>query len=427
MVVLKNIITFIVLILFICNYSKASNILDYETETFIGSIIKDIKNANKFEKDISFKIVSDNQINAFVDQNNIIYITSGLIENCNDYVALISVIAHEIGHIQNSHIKLRSLNLNKLKKINAISNLSIISGSLISNNPELISSLAISSATSSNYYINFTKDQEREADHYALETLSKLEIYSNSIIKLLNKIEQKSLEQGLDKEKLKVSTHPYFEERIDIINYSKENKEPIFDIYKNQKFKFIQAKFIGYNGNLDRIDELEEPFKLYANSIVMAKNGKLKESMKMLNKLILSDKDNIFLLETKADILFSYGYIEESINFYKKVLSYYTHNYYAQIRIFENTNIEVLSLVEIENLFLSNLNLLEKFYNNKNILFTYLKISKKIKKKDWVKFLNYWLKKENDKELIMKNLLKFKNTKDKNLLKLTNLIYNNII
>ena len=123
MVVLKNIITFIVLILFICNYSKASNILDYETETFIGSIIKDIKNANKFEKDISFKIVSDNQINAFVDQNNIIYITSGLIENCNDYVALLSVIAHEIGHIQNSHIKLRSLNLNKLKKINAISNL----------------------------------------------------------------------------------------------------------------------------------------------------------------------------------------------------------------------------------------------------------------------------------------------------------------
>ena len=75
-------------------YSKNSyaQILDYETEIFINKLIYEIKEVNQINKNIKFKIISDNRINAFVDQNNIIYITSGLIENCNDYVAFTSVL-----------------------------------------------------------------------------------------------------------------------------------------------------------------------------------------------------------------------------------------------------------------------------------------------------------------------------------------------
>ena len=99
----------------------------------------------------------------------------------------------------------------------------------------------------------------------------------------------------------------------------------------------------------------------------------------------------IFLLETKADILFSYGYINESIKFYEKVISILPDNFYAQIRIFENTDKNKLSMNESVKLFSKNLNLLENFYNNKNILLTYLKLAKKINKNEWVEFLNYWL------------------------------------
>ena len=100
-----------------------------------------------------------------------------------------------------------------------------------------------------------------------------------------------------------------------------------------------------------------------------------------------------FLYETKADILYSYGYIDESIKFYKKVINKYSDNYYAQIRIFENTEIEELTHFEAETLFIENLNLINNFYNNKNILLKYLRLSEYNKKTEWINFLNYWINK----------------------------------
>ena len=426
MVVIKKIFIYIFFFLFIfCKNTNASKILDYETEIFLKSLINEIIQVNNINKNIRFVVLANNDINAFVDQNNIIYITSGLIENCNDYVALLTVIAHEIGHIDNNHIKQRRIGLKKINNLNSISNLSIIAGSLISKNPEILQSLALSSATTSDYFINFSKDQEREADYYALNTLKELDLYSSSIIDLLKTIENNSLSKGITKDKLKISTHPYFEERINIINYLNEKKSSNFDSETNNKFKFIKAKFLGYSENIEKISSLDDIYRRYAISILNAKNGDLKLSMKELNKLIKKYDNNIFLYETKADILFSFGYINESIRFYKKVIDKYNDNYYAQIRIFENTEIEKLTNFEAETLFIENLNLINNFYNNKNILLTYLRLSEYNKNTEWVNFLNYWINKDNDSLNIKQDLKNFKNAKDKNLSKLVELIYKN--
>ena len=73
--------------------------------------------------------------------------------------------------------------------------------------------------------VNFSKEQEFEADYYSLETLKKLDIYSSSIIELLKTIEKKSLERGFDKNNQRISTHPYFIDRIEFTKYQNENKE----------------------------------------------------------------------------------------------------------------------------------------------------------------------------------------------------------
>lgn len=426
MVLKKLLVLIILFVLLISSKSIASRILDHETETFIISIIDEIKYVNNIDKDIKFKIISSNEINAFIDQNNIIYITSGLIQNCDDYVALLAVIAHEIGHIDKNHIIQRKLNISRLKNYNNFSTLSIIAGSMISGNAQVLQGLALTTAGISDLGINFSKDQEREADYYSLKTLNKLNLYSNSIINLLEEIERKGIEKGLTKEKQRIGTHPYFEERIDIINYLKKSDKNNFDNKTNNKFKFIQSKFLGYSGNVNKISELEKPFKIYANSILNAKEGDLKNSLKKLNKLILKN-NNIYLVETKADILFSYGYINESVKFYEKVIQSLPKNYYAQIRIFENTNFEKLSAFQRNNLFKENLNLLEIFFNNKNILLSYLKLAKLNKNEDWIDFLQFWIDKENDLEIIKNKLKEFKKTDDKDLVSLIDIIYNKII
>lgn len=428
MVVIKSFFIVIFLFVFFTNTkSFSSQILDFETEIFVKSLISDIINVNKIKKQINFKIINDKNINAFVDKNNDIYITSGLIENCDDYVALLLVISHEIGHIELNHIKNRISNLNKSSNIYDISNLSIIAGSLISNNTEILKGLALSSATVSAQNINFSKNQEMEADYYAIETLKKLNLHSDSVKNLLLTIEKELLNKGITKNMLKISTHPYFEERINIINYSNKFNSSVYDLNKNKKFNFIKAKFIGYNKDDLSLVNLEDTYKIYANSILNSRNGNLKTSLKDLNSLISNNMDNIFLIETKADILFSHGYINEAIRFYKKVLLHFPDNYYAQIRIFENTNIEELSNIEKQILFNENLNLLLKYYNNKNILQTYLELSKLTKKNEWVNFLNFWLFKNNDIMKIQKNLENFKNSNDKDLSNLVEIINNHYL
>ncbi len=421
---LKKLLIFFLLLFFSLKNSYGSQILDFETEKFVTQIIEDIVEVNEVNKKIKFKINDSNEINAFVDIDNIIHINSGLIIHCLDYVALISVIAHEVGHIDLNHIALRKTKIENSQKYNKLSMLSVIAGSTLTKNPQLLQGTLVTSAALSNQYITFSKDQEMEADLYALETLRSLNINSNSIIKLLDTIEQKLIGKGFSKDEQRISTHPYFEDRILLIKNFKDNNGNNFNEKYNEKFNFIKAKFVGYSDNKEVLRELNEPFKTYAESIKIARNGNLKMSLQKLNKIIKKNKNN-FLLETKADILFSYGYTDEAVKFYKKNLDEYPANYYAQIRIFENIKVKDLSNSETEIVFQNNKELLYNYFNNKNVLLKYLELAKKLNKKEWLEFFNFFLSiNKIEKDIFEVELKKFKSTKNKDLLKLINIIQN---
>ena len=421
---LKKISIYLLFFIFSSNISYSSQILDYETEEFIKEIIEDITEVNKINKKINFKLNNSNEINAFVDINNVIHINSGLIIHCSDYVALLSVLAHEVGHIDLNHIALRKKTIENTKKYNTLGLLSVIAGSALTQNPQFLQGNILTSGALSNQYIVFSKDQEMEADLYALKTLNLLKTNSKSIQTLLETIEQKLLNKGFSKDKQRVSTHPYFEDRILLIKNFEDNKENIFNESYNERFNYIKAKFTGYSDNVEVLNELNEPFKSYAESIKMARNGNLKMSLKKLNDIIKKSKNN-FLLETKADILFSYGYTEEATKFYKKNLEKYPLNYYAQIRIFENIEIKNLSNSDTEIIFQNNKDLLYKFYNNKNVLLKYFELAQKLNKNEWLEFFNFFLSiNDMEKEVFDIEIKNFKSTEDSDLLKLINIIEN---
>ena len=425
MVVLKKILIFFLFFIFSSKSCYGSQILDYETEAFIRQIINDIIEVNKVNKKIKFKINNSNEINAFVDINNVIHINSGLILYCSDYVALLSVLAHEIGHIDHNHIVLRKKKIETNQKYNSLGVLSIIAGSTLTQNPQLLQGSILTSAALSNQYIVFSKDQEMEADIYALKTLNLLNTNSKSIQTLLETIEKKLLDKGFSKDKQRISTHPYFEDRILLIKNLEDNNENNLNNKYNERFNFIKAKFIGYSNNEEVLKTLNEPFKTYAKSIKLAKSGNLKMSLKKLNEIIKKNKNNYFLLETKADILFSHGFTDEAVKFYKKNLDEYPLNYYAQIRIFENINIKNLSYSDTEIIFQNNKELLYKYFNNKNILLKYIELVEKLNKKEWLNFLNFVLSINSiEKEVFEIEIVNFKSTKDRDLLKLVNIIQN---
>ena len=86
---------------------------------------------------------------------------------------------------------------------------------------------------------------------------------------------------------------------------------------------------------LTAAEAVEGDYFEYANSIILSRNGKLKESLILLNKLIYKYSDNSYLLETKGDLLLNHGYLNEAKGFYQIVLSKNSENKYAKKRLFE--------------------------------------------------------------------------------------------
>jgi predicted Zn-dependent protease len=412
-VVIKNYIYILLLIiLFFCKTLFSSQIYDYQTDEFIKKINSKILSVNNYNKNINVKIIKDNFPNAFVTHDNTLFISSGLIVYSPDYVSLLAVLAHEIGHLEKYHVTKRKKEINNLKKINTLGNFASILGSMIIQKPELINTIAINQTTINNLYIGFTQSQEKEADLYAVNTLYKLNLSTNSVKELLKIIEDKSNFNLLDNELKKFSTHPLFKERYEILDSKKRTNLNDFDQDLENEFKFIKAKFIAYTDS-NLANKLNDDEKIYYEAIKESQSGKLINSLKKINKLISKNKNNNFIIETKADILLSYGYNKEAIEFYQKVSKKYPKNYYIKFNIFMNSKHSSKDKADIEHIFSTNLNLISLFPNHKPILLKYYNLSKILEYSDWISFFETVL---FNNDSFKKKLLKLKNiTKDNNL------------
>ena len=389
MVVLKiKLISYIFFsVLFFSNFSLSSQIFDYETEIFLNKLIIDIKAVNKFNKNIKVHIIKDDNPNAFVIPKNKLIVSSGLLEQSPDYVSLLAVLAHEVGHLEYLHLEKRKDTLEKFSKLNLITNLALISGSILTQDPEVLSGTIASQVNINNFYLSFSREQEREADLYSIKTLQKLNLPSESVKVLIKILEKNALNKGFDENYQKFSTHPIFRERYEIIDNNSNNKKFNFNKDIQDEFNFIKAKFMAYNDTLN-LTNLNDDHKTYYDSISSSESGNLIISLKKLNFLIKKFPKNTFFLETKADILRSHGYLNESVKFYKIVSNKYPDNYYIKYKIFLDTNMQNMQLNNKINFFYQNLNLIIQFPKNKYIINKFIEIAKDLEKIYWINFFN---------------------------------------
>jgi|TARA_B100001964_G_scaffold213646_1_gene250667 predicted Zn-dependent protease len=351
----------------------------------------------------------DENPNAYINEKKILFVTTGLLKYTPTYEALIGVLAHEIGHLENYHITKRIKSINSLRSINKLSTLSVVAASILANNSDfLLQSMITNQMGIQNYYSAFSKEQEREADIYAAQTLNKLHISPEPLKKFLKILEKKSFQKGLNEEDYIFSSHPIYEERFKVLENEFTNQKHKFDQNLSEQFYFIKAKLFGFTeNNNDELNKyLKNDFYDYANSIILARKGRLKKSLTILNKLIDKYPKKIFLIETKADLLVPYGHIEEALRFYKKNYDKDNNNYHIKKIIFE---IEFDKIDKKHNKFTQ-----EFFYNycdllmifeNNNMLHNKLKrIAILLEKDGWVDFIdtNIFLNNVSHKEALKK-------------------------
>ena len=183
---------------------------------------------------------------------------------------------------------------------------------------------------------------------------------------------------------------------------------------------------IHLSGSLVYKDYLNKDFQMYAKSIILSKESKLKESLKLLNDFIKINPNNYFLYETKGDILYAGGYLKEAMLFYNKSIQKNPNNNYIKKRVFDIK----FSLIEKKNindslkLFQEYIFLIKLYSNNSDLKNKYKELALNAKKFYWVEYFaieeSYFNKKIKQDEFIQKITLIKNQTKDLDLINLIN-------
>ena len=191
------------------------------------------------------------------------------------------------------------------------------------------------------------------------------------------------------------STHPNYEDRLNIISNISDNNNGKVSQIINNKYLFIQAKLFGYTeNNIETLKtNLNGEFLDYGEAIFFSKQGKLLDSLKKINKLIINNKNNSFFYETKGDILFNHGYTSEAKKFYDISFSKNKLNIHIKKRLFDidYSNLDLFDKNKVIDVFNNNNDLI--FYYSKDIDFyhKWLYIFQVLDKEDWMLFVDGWM------------------------------------
>lgn len=157
-------------------------------------------------------VLQDTSVNAFAIPGNIIVVHTGLIQRAGDESELAAVLAHELTHLEKAHWKTR---MEKAGQASLAGALGMLGGMLAAaKNPELGQGLAMMSmAGTQQSVLNFSREQEMEADYGGFQKLAKAGYCPSGMVRFFNKLA--SRENAMAQQVPFLLTHPLSQERSD--------------------------------------------------------------------------------------------------------------------------------------------------------------------------------------------------------------------
>jgi beta-barrel assembly-enhancing protease len=177
--------------------NAADSAIQQITERLISSL-----DSSNYHYRIS--IIESDEINAFTLPGGNIFIFSGLIDASESPEEVAAVLAHEIGHAEQRHV---------VKKLTKELSITAIVAVLSGGDPSVITTIMKDLLSNT-----FSRDQEREADQFALALLEKSSVDPYSLATFFKRLNDKDLSYNKNLEI--VMTHPHNDSRIEQVeNY----------------------------------------------------------------------------------------------------------------------------------------------------------------------------------------------------------------
>jgi predicted Zn-dependent protease len=146
---------------------------EIEATDFINNLGNRLaSNSPEARQNFDFFLMRDNQINAFALPGGFIGVHTGLILNAQSESEVASVLAHEIAHVTQRHIA-RMIAQQKQTTIASLAALAVAILAARASSEAAQAAIAFGQAGAIQSQLNFTRDNEREADRVGLQILER--------------------------------------------------------------------------------------------------------------------------------------------------------------------------------------------------------------------------------------------------------------
>lgn len=318
------------LLLFLCFSGEAralSLISDEETESYLFDMLTPIFKAAQLPlKRDHIHIIKDDSLNAFVGDQNHMFVHTGTLLKASNSNEIEGVLAHETGHILGGHILRMKIKMQDLQKASLASLVAAAGVAASSGRGDVAIGVVLGTQSSViNAMNSYQTSEERAADETAVMLLKQNHKSVKGLKDFMNKIQSTNRLQGIE-ENPYFRTHPVTTERVTFFNDVLKKETSVISEYAlDDRLKRLQAKLFAYLAPLPKVISRyplgdDSVYAKIAHAVYYMRQKNLNASLKYANELINLEPQNPYFWEIKAQTLFENGRLKEAKNAYRQML-----------------------------------------------------------------------------------------------------------
>jgi len=275
----------------------------------------------------TFFVVDNPQINAFAMFGGYIGIYSGLIRTARSESELASVIAHEIAHVTQDHLRRA---IEKSSNMGIPVTVALLAAILLGQDaPELAEATATAViAGQQQQQINYTRNHEKEADRLGIERLSLANFDPQAMAHFFALIQEKSRYGAAYPEFLR--THPVNTQRISEAQ-DRAHQLPVSNKESSLEFITVQARLeISDSRDIEKIirslSNQPDTKSRYTLALALYKSERHAEALDIIRKLAHQFPDTLSFQLSEATTLQAMKRTPQAMQVYRNILNISPYN-----------------------------------------------------------------------------------------------------
>jgi predicted Zn-dependent protease len=309
---------------------------DPETSDYIQAIGQKLAaNSDNPRQRFNFFVVDEPNVNAFAGPGGQIGVNAGLILMADQESELASVLAHEIAHVTQRHLY---QSLEASKRLSIPTAAAMLGAILLGTKSPQAGQAALVAlqAGALQFQINFTRDNEQEADSVGMQTLSRSEFDPRAMPSFFEKLQQSTRYAGRDVPEF-LRTHPVTVSRISE-SRSRSEGFPYKQYPDTIAFQIIRTKLRAraltdpneamqfFKATLKQGTEQQQDIARYGLALVQINQNKISEARDALSQLVRKYPNQSHFLNALAQSYLAANRYDEALALFEQGLIRFPEN-----------------------------------------------------------------------------------------------------